>query len=158
MIHFTAFGIPQTAGSKRAFAFKRRNGNLGVSVSDDNPKGKDWKAVVAHAAREVYHGDLLDGPLAVTFVFYFPRPKGHFGKRGLLASAPQHHAKKPDALKLARCAEDALTQVVWRDDAQIVSEVLVKKFGEPARVEVTIEPVGMSPIVDEVRSVEQRLF
>ncbi len=141
------FGIPQTAGSKRAFAFNKGGGRLGVRVTDDNPRGKDWKASIAQAASGVHVGDLLDGPLTVTFRFYFPRPKGHFGRRGLLTSAPACHTKKPDVLKLARCAEDALTGVVWRDDSQIVSEHLEKHYGEPARVEIEI-----------VSGVEPRLF
>jgi Holliday junction resolvase RusA-like endonuclease len=47
-------------------------------------------------------------------------------------------------LKLARAAEDALTQVIWRDDSQIVSEVLLKVYADsnPARLEVTIRPMN----------------
>lgn len=49
-------------------------------------------------------------------------------------------ATRPDVLKLARCAEDSLTGIVWRDDAQIVEEHLFKYWGEPARVEIEIKP------------------
>jgi len=37
-----------------------------------------------------------------------------------------------------RAVEDALKGVVYVDDAQIVSELLDKRWGEPARVEVVI--------------------
>ena len=38
----------------------------------------------------------------------------------------------PDVLKLARGVEDALTGIVWRDDAQIVNESLNKVVGAAA--------------------------
>lgn len=143
-IRFTVYGEPQTAGSKRAFPFKRRNGQLGVAVSDDNPKSRDWKNAVASQARESM-GDypLSDSPLSVAFIFYRPRPKGHFGKHGLKRSAyGLHPTTRPDVLKLARAVEDALTGVVWRDDSQIVEEVLKKYWGEPARVEIVIREIN----------------
>lgn len=143
-ITFTVFGIAQTAGSKRAFPFKKSDGTLGVRVSDDNPKGDNWKHAVAYSSREAYSGDLLSGPLAVTMRFYRPRPKGHFGKHGLNRTGLEcsSPATRPDVLKLARCAEDALTGVLWRDDAQIVEEHLFKHWGEPARMEIEIQALA----------------
>jgi Holliday junction resolvase RusA-like endonuclease len=113
---------------------------------DANPNSKDWKQQVAYAAREAYGGQLLDGPLRVSLQFYRPRPKGHYGavglnKKGRESTAP---TSKPDVLKLARGVEDACTGIVWRDDAQIVAELITKDWGEPARCEVTIEPLAMA--------------
>jgi Holliday junction resolvase RusA-like endonuclease len=45
-------------------------------------------------------------------------------------------------LKLARAVEDALTGVLWRDDAQIAIEQLSKHYAErdePERVRVRVE-------------------
>ena len=151
-IQFTVLGKPQPAGSKRAFALRRRGGSLVtrgdgspvINVVDDNANSKQWKHYVATTAREAYRGELLRGPLCVQFLFVRPRPKGHFNshgqlnKKGLRETSP---TTKPDVLKLARAVEDALTGVVWFDDAQIVEEGLEKKYGEPARVEVSIRAV-----------------
>lgn len=143
-ITFIVYGLPQTAGSKRAFALRKGGVLTGrVAVTDDNAKSRDWKQQVASAAREAYNGELLDCPLVVTLKFYRPRPKGHFGryglnKAGLAAVAP---TTKPDVLKLARAVEDSLSGVVYRDDAQIVNELLVKDWGEPARCEITIKAI-----------------
>jgi hypothetical protein len=49
---------------------------------------------------------------------------------------------RPDVLKLARAIEDAITGVIWVDDSQIIDEHLYKRWGDPARVEVTIEPAS----------------
>jgi predicted short-subunit dehydrogenase-like oxidoreductase (DUF2520 family) len=46
-------------------------------------------------------------------------------------------------LKLARGVEDALTGIVWRDDAQIVVEHLEKRYGSPARCEVRVKYLGV---------------
>lgn len=154
MITFTVLGMPQTAGSKRAIPIKnrstgewvkRQNGSPLIAVMDDNPKSKEWRNAVACEARKVYSGPLLTGPLQVTFRFYMPRPAGHFGSgknaNQLKASSPTWPITRPDALKMARAAEDALTNVIWRDDSQIVSEHLLKYYthSDPARLVVTIE-------------------
>ena len=154
-IRFTVYGKSQSAGSKRAMPIYRNapgggkqlvtraNGSPMIVVVDDNPKSKDWKNAVACEARKAYRGELLDGALSVEFTFYRPRPKGHYGTKGLnkkgLASG--HPTTKPDVLKLARAVEDALTNVIWIDDAQIVDERLRKVWGEPARVEIVIRTV-----------------
>ena len=144
-IQFTVLGIPQPAGSKRAFPFKRKNGKLGVAVSDANPKAHDWKNAVASAAHAAcFHeiDSLREGPLSLTMTFYLPRPKGHFRKDGSLTPrAPLRPITRPDTQKLARGTTDALTGIIWRDDSQIVAEHLAKHYGEPARVEITINPL-----------------
>lgn len=143
---FTVYGTPQPAGSKRAFAYRKKGGEgkLGVRVTDDNPKGRDWKGSVAQVAGQAmnasnYAGVLFEGPLRVRFNFMVARPKGHYGKRGLRPAAPPWPDKKPDALKLSRGTEDALTGVVWRDDAQVVKLWISKEYGSPEGVAVTVE-------------------
>jgi len=85
---------------------------------------------------------LLTGPIAVELVFYRRRPAGHFGSgrnaHKLRPSAPSVPATRPDVLKLARAVEDSLTGVIWRDDAQIVEEVLRKFYGEPERTVIRV--------------------
>lgn len=145
VIRFFVPGVPATAGSKRAFPFRRKDGGLGVRVTDDNVRGKDWRTAVQHAATSAYDGKLmLNGPLDVRLQFTLPRPKGHFGKRGVLDSAPRYPVVKPDVLKLARAVEDALTGIAWRDDSQIYAEHLFKVYGEPVGVSVTI--VEVTPV------------
>lgn len=148
MIRFEVLGVPQPGGSKSAFPLRhkdgspvlRENGSQAMSVRDANPKVKDWRVAVVAAARRVHTGALLDGPLSLRVLFRFPRPKGHFGKRGLLPSAPPYPAVKPDVLKLTRALEDALTGILWRDDAQVVDEWMAKVYGEPAGALVLIAP------------------
>jgi Holliday junction resolvase RusA-like endonuclease len=74
--------------------------------------------------------------------FIMPRPKGHYrsGKHAgeVKDGAPPYPAVKPDAGKLARGTEDALTGIVWRDDSQIVTEVLTKRYGPQAGCRIRV--------------------
>ena len=143
LLEFEVLGLAQPAGSKRAFRHPHTGRPI---VTDANRKSKPWQAEVKDKAAEAMQLaglELLCGPLAVEFTFYKPRPKGHYrtgAKAHLLRdSAPVWPSTRPDCLKLARGVEDALTGVVYRDDAQIVDEHLFKRYGEPAccRVRIT---------------------
>lgn len=126
--------MPRTAGSKRAF----QNPKTGrIVVVEDNKRSKDWRTTVAVLASERFK-EPLEGPLAVTFEFVLPRPTGHYGKHGLRSSAPVHPTVRPDVLKFSRATEDALTGTCWRDDAQIVHETLIKRYGDQAGAWITI--------------------
>jgi Holliday junction resolvase RusA-like endonuclease len=157
MIKFTVVGIPQPAGSKRAFIIPGKDGAKGRAiVTDANPNARDWKNAVAQTAIESRNGagpDLLTGPLSFTARFYRPRPQGHYGKAGLNKKGREtpFPTSKPDVLKLARGTEDALTGIIWRDDSLIVHEDIRKLWGEPARCEIEIREVvnrtALEPVI-----------
>lgn len=130
-IAFHVPGIPAPGGSKKFVGMNRRTGRA-LIVDDAGKRNKDWREAVAWAGKAAMQGKpLLEGPLKVRFEFVMPRPKGHFGARGLKPSAPAWPAVKPDALKLTRSSEDALTGIVWTDDAQIVKEEIEKRYAAP---------------------------
>lgn len=134
-VQFVVYGVAQPAGSKRAGQTK--TGRL--FVRDDAKKSRPWKSEVSAAAVDAMSSsELLAGPLELEVVFTVPRPKGHFGARGLRPSAPAYPAVRPDVTKLLRAVEDACTGIVWRDDAQVVEQYARKQYGEPAAVTVTV--------------------
>lgn len=137
-VRFTIYGTPAPGGSKTTGVTKagRR------FVRDSSKRAAPWKVNVAQAAGETMAGrGLLEGPLALRVTFYLPRPKSHYGARGLRPSAPARPITRPDTTKLLRPLEDALTGVVWRDDSQVVEQVAARRYGEPARCEVWIGAV-----------------
>lgn len=143
VLSFTVLGDAQPGGSKRAFKHPHTDR---IIVTDANKKAKGWQHVVGQEAFVAMGPrELWIGPLVVEFTFYRPRPNGHYGQGRnagqVKASAPAYPITRPDVLKLARAAEDALTGIVWRDDAQIVDEVLRKRWGSPARLEVMVSPL-----------------
>jgi Holliday junction resolvase RusA-like endonuclease len=139
---FTVHGKPQPAGSKKVVPAGGKRGGRPIVV-DDAKRSRPWKQDVAAAAREAFgERPLIDSPIELELAFYVSRPKGHYGARGLRPSAPAWPTVRPDVLKLARAVEDALTGQVWRDDSLVVHELLVKRYGEPERVEVTVRELA----------------
>jgi len=144
-IRFFVAGIPQSAGSKRAFAIRKGGILTGrVAVSDANPKAKSWKNAVASRAAEVLQGSpIITGPIRLTIEFRLPRPKGHYGTGKnagkLRESCPKYPTARPDSTKLLRCAEDAMTEIAWADDAQIVEQLVIKTYSDKPGAWIEIE-------------------
>lgn len=130
-ISFTVYGRAQQRGSKQASLIPKRgggyiekNGRPMVVARDMNARSKAWmQEVRTVAAKEFQEPYLITGPVELSAVFYFHRPKSHYGTgknaRKLKDSAPRVHAQSPDLAKLLRSLEDALTGVLWRDDRQV---------------------------------------
>ncbi|MDX2966623.1 RusA family crossover junction endodeoxyribonuclease [Streptomyces acidiscabies] len=119
-LSITVYGLPAPQGSKRHV------GN-GVMI-ESSKKVKPWRQDVKQAALDAIAGldgwTPLDGPLVASMVFTFARPKGHYrtGRNAHLLrdSAPARPSVTPDLSKILRSTEDALTGVVWADDARVV--------------------------------------
>ena len=144
MVIIKVEGAPCPAGSKTAFAIRKGGVLTGkVAVVDANRNSREWKNTVAAAARKQYTGKLLEFALRVKFAFRMQRPKGHSNTKGLRPDAPEFHIIRPDVTKLIRAAEDALTGIVWEDDAQIVQQAASKDYcleGENPGVTIFISP------------------
>jgi len=121
---FQVTGEPK--GQPRSRAFARKMGNVHVARFYDSDVADEWKRavqIVVLDAAIVHRWSLTLGPVAISMCFSLPRPKSHFGAKGLKASAPMHHSGKPDADNLAKLVMDQITKSgkVWRDDSQVVS-------------------------------------
>ena len=130
-ITFFVPGIPAPGGSKRFVGLSKKTGRA-ILIDAAGERNKNWRASVAAVGAGAMSGiQRLDGPLAVEFVFFMPRPKGHFRTNGTVRDgAPRFPTTKPDALKLARSTEDALTGTVWHDDAQTVDVKAMKRYAD----------------------------
>lgn len=116
IVRLRVVGRPAPKGSKRAFVPK---GQTRPVVVDDNPKSlKAWASAVTRSAEqamaELGHPPVMEGPLSVRAVFYLPPPASLSPRWRWLPTT------KPDLDKLERATWDALTGIVFRDDAQIV--------------------------------------
>ena len=121
---FQVTGEPK--GQPRPRAFARKMGNVHVARFYDSDVADAWKSAVQIALLEMAtqtRWELTLGPVAVELRFAMPRPKSHFGAKGLKPSAPVHHSGKPDADNLAKLVMDQITKSgkIWRDDSQVVS-------------------------------------
>jgi crossover junction endodeoxyribonuclease RusA len=141
VLHFVAIGVPQQQGSMRAFVPR---GHRHAIVTDSNRDLKSWRQLVAQAAQAAILAlpatdrGVLEGGVRLTVAFYLPRPKS-------LAARETAHTKKPDLDKFVRGVQDALSAIAFRDDAQVVDLVAMKRYaatGSPAHAEIWIEPAA----------------
>ncbi len=133
-LKFTAIGIPQPQGSSSAFIPK---GWKRAIVTSANPKLKGWRLTVgaaalaalrsAHASKPLFP---KGQPVAIDLQFYLPRPKRQKGDRP--------HVSTPDSDKLARGICDALTGILYADDAQ-VNEITLRKAYAPTDGQPSVE-------------------
>lgn len=133
-LEFRVIGVAQQMGSKRAFVPR---GWTRPIITDTNRNLKSWQTLVAegasHAIQQLPASErtlLMEG-VRLTVAFYLPRPKS-------LPRRVTAHTKAPDVDKLARSLGDALTRIVYQDDAQIVDLIAMKRYA----------PLGQSPYVD----------
>jgi hypothetical protein len=139
MIIIDVYGKPEPGGSKRGFKRGAR-----VVVVDANPNVVGWKSLVIDAAMTasdrsvdmavVRSWTLQKTALTAVCTFYMQRPQGHYGSGKnagkLKATAPMFPVTKPDATKLWRSTEDALTGIIWGDDAQITNQYIFKQYAD----------------------------
>lgn len=137
-ISFTVYCKPEPQGSIRAFTPK---GWTRPVLTSDNKGLKSFRQEVAKAAIEERsrNGDcgLIFGkhePVELRVAFFLRKPPSVSRKR----SRP---VVKPDLSKLVRSTEDALTGIIYPDDAQIVSIVSAKDYADIERVEVIVSTI-----------------
>ena len=128
---FIVYGKPQPKGSMRAFTPQGWNRPI---LTDSNKSLWPWAHAVKLAAVEALERNpdaWLDGPVHLRIQFFLPCPK----------SAPKRKTprptKRPDLDKLTRVIADALTGVLYHDDAQITRLEVTKGYAgreeDPAR-------------------------
>lgn len=117
-------GTPRPQGRPRA----ARMGRF-VRVYEDKKDAINKNNIAAQIVAQdpEYHDDK---PVTVTMVCRFPRPKSHYGAKGVKPSAPFYHTQKPDAENLAKAVLDALTGICWKDDSQVVDLHVRKAWTE----------------------------
>ena len=133
-ITFEVDGIPK--GQPRARAFAQRFGNKYSARMYDPGTADAWKETVYFGLRTALltFGDKPSlGAFKVSMRFHMPRPKSHFGAKGLKASAPRYHISKFDLDNLIKLVLDVITKDgrVWRDDSQVVTLIAFKEYAAP---------------------------
>jgi Holliday junction resolvase RusA-like endonuclease len=120
-ITITVHGAPAPQGSKRHLG----NGVMVEMSKKVKPWRQDVKAAALAATEAIPGWRPLDGPLAAWIVFTVrdrPASKPSWWPDGIKWSKTLmwRPASTPDLSKLLRSTEDALTGLVWKDDARVV--------------------------------------
>lgn len=138
LIRFEVVGSPK--GQPRARAC-RRGSHAGVY---DPGTADGWKSLVAYAARPHLPPEPISGPVDLSIVFRFERPKKHVRKSGeLRPDAPSFHTSKPDRDNLDKAVMDSLVQCrLLADDCCVVTGRLTKLYVR------TDEKPGCTVVID----------
>ena len=137
-VTFSVLGRPAPQGSKRLL--NRRTGALGESSKRVEPWRADVRAIaMLHRERL----DIYTRPILLDCTFKFKRPGNHYGRRGgyriLKPMAPMFCTTAVgDVDKLLRAIGDALTGVLYADDAQIVDIRGKREYAEDDEPEKAI--------------------
>lgn len=113
-------GKPAPGGSKKAVFNKALKRTVLVDMGKGN---KGWREVVAYEVFGACGKPLFCGPLELKLTFWLERPRS--------AADRDYPTVRPDVLKLSRAVEDALTGILFVDDAQIVNEHIFKRYSDP---------------------------
>ncbi len=133
-IKFTVLGEPQGKARPR---FSRKNGRTYTpdkTVLYENLIRTEY----LRQCRGLRFAD--KEPLAMRIKAYYSIPVSVSKKRQqAMAAGEIRPVKKPDADNIIKVVADALNQVAYRDDADIVTVSLVKFYSRQPRIEVEIE-------------------
>jgi Holliday junction resolvase RusA-like endonuclease len=136
MIQFTVYGEPVAQGRPRATTI---NGHIRMY---DPKKSSDFKNYVRLVASEHRPDKLLEGPISLTVKVYKKTLKSFSKKKIAAAESGQlRPTSKPDVDNYVKGAKDALKNVIWKDDSQVVDLHISKWYSETPRVEITIVPL-----------------
>ncbi len=90
-------------------------------------KTATWKTTIAWAAKLHRPRELMEGPLAMELVFHFKRPKN-------VKKDVHHCIGRSDVDNFAKSVMDALHDIFYKNDNQIVLLKASKDYGDPGVV------------------------
>jgi Holliday junction resolvase RusA-like endonuclease len=108
------FVLPVKDGSKRPVLDKHGKPKYRAVITAANPNSKEWERTVRHCAATAGIGRFFEGAVEVRILFGILRPESVSVKKR------PHPTVKPDVDKLTRTVFDAISSVLYRDDAQVV--------------------------------------
>ena len=111
----TSFVVPGDPVAQPRHKIATRGGFAKAYIPKDHPI-HGYKQAVQLAARVAMGGRApVDGPVLVTILFRFGRPKSH----SKAARIDDNHKQKPDLDNLTKAVLDALNGICWADDSQV---------------------------------------
>jgi Holliday junction resolvase RusA-like endonuclease len=137
IVTFTVNGSPHGKGRPRF----RRFGNFVQTYTD--AKTKSYETLVKEAAKQAMGSSPpLEGPVRLDCIVRLSVPKSYTKKRtDACLKGSEWPIKKPDWDNVAKSVADAMNDVVFLDDTQIVIARIVKIYAAEAGVDVKVSEV-----------------
>jgi len=133
-IEFEILGKPLAKGRPR---FTARGG---FARAYTPKKTTDYETLVKFNAQKVAPKELWLGALAVEITAYLPIPKSMTKKRlEMINSFDLRPTTRPDIDNYAKIVLDALNEIIYKDDNQVVGLHVYKHYSENPRMHVVIK-------------------
>ena len=135
MVTYLVEGNPVGKGRPK---FARR-GNF---VSTYTPtKTRDYEDLIKDSARQAMgSAEVLETPVTVAIYITVPIPQSYSKKRTeACLSGSERPIKKPDIDNVAKCFLDAMNEIVYKDDTQVLTLHITKVYGTTGMVEVMVK-------------------
>lgn len=106
-------------------------------------KTKNYEKLIQNKYFENYtYQDTLQGAIKAEVIAYFPIPESlSKKKKELLLNNYEKHTKKPDIDNVVKSVFDALNNVAFTDDSNIISLKAKKLYSDKPRVELHLKEV-----------------
>lgn len=86
----------------------------------------------------------LTGAVCLDITFFMPIPKGTSSvKKRQMLNGVILPTKRPDIDNLAYLVTNALKEIVYADDSQIVDQILRKRYGETPKTVIKVIPMDL---------------
>lgn len=143
-LSFTVPAIPVAQPRQRSRTIRTKTGReFAHNYTPARHPVNAFKASVQLAAHQkvarASNGVPYDGPIELIATFVMPRPRVKVWKRKPMRREP--HIARPDIDNLLKALADALSGILWRDDAQVYAVDAGKVIAagdETPHVEVTV--------------------
>lgn len=135
MIIIDLAGVPVPKGRPR---FSRKTGHV-----YSPQKTRSYEDAVKYAASQAMIGrPPFEGPCQIQVIASLPVPAS-WSKKKQAAARDQTllHTKRPDVDNFMKCALDALNEVVFRDDSQVVKLVATKVYSDKPGLRIEIHEI-----------------
>lgn len=100
---------------------------------------RDYKAAVAIAAKAAMRGkEPFEGAVHIILQFSFKTPKS-WPKNKQAVAGIVGHTSRPDWDNLAKSVTDAMIGIVYKDDSQIETASVDKRYGDSDGVRIVVE-------------------
>lgn len=124
-------------GKPNAWQRARSNGKIRF----DSPEQTRNKALIEQIGAEAMNGrPPLDGPLEVHVSAFWLYPKSMSEKKRRTYGA-HFFTSRPDADNIIKLVGDALNGIVWRDDSQIVTLQVSKRYAITPQTVIRVHPL-----------------
>ena len=121
---------------------RQRLGRFGAYTTTDTVNYENWVKL----CYQNQEGKYLEGQIKAKITAYYKIPKSYSKKRiEAIRKGNEYPQKKPDADNIGKIILDALNNIAYKDDSQVVELTVYKKFTEEVeRVEFELKEIKES--------------